>query len=74
MKKSIYSKEYEYFTDQLKKARIEAGYTQVEVARKLKKSQSNVSKEESGQVRLDVVQLKEYARLYKKDISFFVRN
>ena len=72
MKKSIYSKEYEYFTGQLKKARISAGYTQVEVAKKLKKSQSNVSKEESGQVRLDVIQLKEYAKLYKKDIGFFI--
>jgi len=73
MKKSIYSKEYEYFTGQLKKARLEAGYTQIEVSKKLKKSQSNVSKEESGQVRLDVIQLKEYARLYKKDIGFFIR-
>lgn len=73
MKKSIYSKEYEYFTSQLRKARLEAGYTQIEVANKLKKSQSNVSKEESGQVRLDVVQLKEYAKLYKKDITFFIR-
>ena len=73
MKKSIYSKEYEYFIGQLKKARISAGYTQVEVAKKLKKSQSNVSKEESGQVRLDVIQLKEYVRLYKKDIGFFIR-
>jgi transcriptional regulator with XRE-family HTH domain len=73
MKKSIYTKEYNYFTSQLKKARIEAGYTQVEVAKKLKRSQSNVSKEESGQIRLDVVQLKEYASLYKKDIGFFIK-
>jgi len=74
MKKSIYTKEYEHFTGQLKKARLEAGYTQVDVAKKLKKSQSNISKEESGQVRLDVIQLKEYARLYKRDISFFIMN
>ena len=56
MKKSIYSKEYEYLTTQLKKARIDAGYTQIQVSKLLKKSQSHISKVESGQIRLDVIQ------------------
>jgi len=73
MKKSIYSKEYEYLTGQLKKARLNAGYTQIKVSKLLKKSQSNISKEESGQVRLDVIQLREYAKLYKKDLNYFLR-
>ena len=73
MKKSIYTKEYEYLTTQLKKARLEAGYTQNNVSKLLKKSQSNISKVESGQIRLDVIQLREYAKLYKKDLFYFLR-
>ena len=73
MKKSIYTKEYEYLTAQLKKARLEAGYTQVKVSKLLKKSQSNISKVESGQIRLDVIQLREYAKLYRKDLYYFIR-
>jgi len=73
MKKSIYSKEYEYLTNQLKKARLEAGLTQVKVSKLLKKSQSNISKVEKGQIRLDVIQLREYAKLYKKDLNYFLR-
>ena len=73
MKKSIYSKEYEYLVSQLKKARLEAGYTQVKVSKLLKKSQSHISKVEKGQIRLDVIQLREYARLYKKDLNYFLR-
>lgn len=48
MKKSIYSKEYEYLISQFKKARLEAGLTQVKVSKLLMKSQSNISKVESG--------------------------
>ena len=73
MKKSIYSKEYEYLVSQLKKARLEAGLTQVKVSKLLKKSQSNISKIEKGQIRLDVIQLRVYAKLYKKDLNYFLR-
>ncbi|MCL4416450.1 MAG: helix-turn-helix transcriptional regulator [Actinobacteria bacterium] len=73
MKKSIYSKEYEYLVSQLKKARLEAGLTQVKVSKLLKKSQSNISKVEKGQIRLDVIQLRVYAKLYKKDLNYFLR-
>ena len=73
MKKSIYTKEYEYLVNQLKKARLDAGLTQVKVSKLLKKSQSNISKVEKGQIRLDVIQLREYAKLYKKDLNYFLR-
>jgi transcriptional regulator with XRE-family HTH domain len=73
MKKSIYSKEYEYLVSQLKKARLEAGLTQVKVSKLLKKSQSNISKVEKGQIRLDVIQLRVYAKLYKKDLNYFLK-
>jgi len=44
----------------------------VQVARKLRRPQSFVSKCESGERRVDVVELAEFARLYRKPLSFFV--
>jgi len=44
----------------------------VKVARKLGRQQSFVSKCESGERRVDVVELAEFARLYRKPLSFFV--
>ena len=72
MTKAIYSKDHKYIVEQLKKARQEAGLEQEQVAKKLKKTQSYVSKIESGQRRIDIVTLKEFAKTYRKDISFFI--
>jgi len=58
MKKTIYSKEHKYLVEQLKKARKEAGFCQKGVAKLLNKTQSYVSKLESGQRRIEVLQLK----------------
>lgn len=73
MVKSIQTKEYAYFVERLKKARQEAGLTQVQVARKLKRPQSHVSNVESGQQRVDVVELQRFAKIYGKDITYFVK-
>lgn len=70
--KTIYTNEHKYLVQQLKKARFAAGLNQAEVAKLLGKSQSYVSKCESGQCRIDVVQLKEFARIYKKRLEFFL--
>ena len=74
MNKSIYSDDYTYLTKQLKLSRIEAGYTQKEVSEILGKSQSYISKIEKGQLRIDVIQLQEFARLYKKSLDYFLVN
>ncbi|HEY6388986.1 MAG TPA: helix-turn-helix transcriptional regulator [Candidatus Acidoferrum sp.] len=50
-------------TDCLKQARIDAGLTQTQVARKLSKPQSFVSKFESGERRIDFVELQYLAKL-----------
>ncbi|PIR73118.1 MAG: hypothetical protein COV26_00235, partial [Candidatus Nealsonbacteria bacterium CG10_big_fil_rev_8_21_14_0_10_36_23] len=71
--KSIYSKEYKGVVDKLKKARQKAGLKQEEVASKLKKPQSFISKIESGERRVDVAELKQLAKIYKKDINFFIK-
>jgi transcriptional regulator with XRE-family HTH domain len=72
MKKTIYSKEYKHLVEQIKKARKEADLDQKKVAKLLGRTQSYVSKVESGQVRIDIIQLKEFARLYKKRLDFFI--
>lgn len=72
MQKSIYSKEYKNVIEKLKKARFEVGLKQEEVAEKLKKPQSYISKIERGERRIDVTELKELAKIYKKDIKFFI--
>jgi hypothetical protein len=51
---------------------MKAGLTQVEAARALKRPQSFVSKCESGERRVDVIELEAFARLYRKPILFFV--
>ncbi len=73
MSKSNYSKEYKDIIERLKKARIDAGLAQQVVADKLGKPQSYLSKIESGERRLDVAEIKKFAVIYKKSISFFIR-
>jgi len=65
----IFSKDHKYTVEQLKKARLEAGLDQAEVAKLLGKTQPHISKIEAGQRRLDITQLKEFAKIYKKDLS-----
>lgn len=64
---------YRLFLRRLREARLAAGLTQAEVAAELGRPQSFVSKCESGERRIDVVELTEFARLYRKDLNFFIR-
>jgi len=73
MSKTIYSKDHKFLTEQLKKARVEAGFDQKKAAKLLRKSQSYISKIEAGQRRIDVIQLKEFARIYKKSLDYFIK-
>ena len=72
MSKSIYSKEYKNTIEKLKKARIEIGLKQEEVATKLKKPQSYISKIERGERRIDIVELQNLAKIYEKEINYFI--
>ncbi|MGB6837476.1 MAG: helix-turn-helix transcriptional regulator [Dehalococcoidia bacterium] len=67
-----YREQYDTFLRRLRQARLEAGLTQAEVAQRLRKPQSYVSKCESGERRVDVVELAEFARLYGKGLGYFV--
>ncbi|WP_431230446.1 helix-turn-helix domain-containing protein [Paenarthrobacter nicotinovorans] len=56
MVKSIYSEEYREFRKLLKRLRVQAGIRQVDMAEKLGVPQSFISKYESGERRLDVIE------------------
>ena len=70
--KAVHSSEYKVVLNRLKKARRDAGLKQAEVANKLKKPQSYISKIEAGERRLDILELKKLAQTYKKPVSFFI--
>lgn len=71
---SRYDEEYQEFLRKLRLARIEAGLTQKEVAKLLNKPKSYVSKCESGERRVDVVELTAFAQLYRKPLKDFMAN
>ena len=73
MSRSIRTKEYKDFAQKLKNARLEAGLSQVEAAKRLKRPQSYISKSEAGEQRLDIVEIKKFAKLYSKETAYFVK-
>lgn len=73
MIKSIFTKDHKALIEKLKKAREDNGLDQAEVAKLLGKTQSHVSKVEAGQRRIDIVTLKEFARIYKKPVDYFLK-
>jgi len=68
---STYDPRYQMLISKLRDARREMGLTQAEVARRLRRPQSFVSKVESGERRIDPVELYEFACLYKAEIEYF---
>ena len=59
MEKSKFTQAYATLLETLRDARRAAGLTQAQLADKLSKTQSFVSKIEKGELRLDVIQLRE---------------
>ena len=74
MPKSIYSEEHKRVAARIKQARKETGMKQEAVAELLGRSQSYISKIESGQRRIDINLLTELANAYGKDIEFFIKD
>jgi transcriptional regulator with XRE-family HTH domain len=68
---SVHKAEYKEFLKRLRQARLSAGLTQTEVARKLRRQQTYVSKAELGERRLDVLEVQEFAKLYGKPFTYF---
>ena len=64
-KKSLFSPRYDEFLRQLIAARKEAGLTQREAARKIDRPQSFVAKSETGERRVDVIELMDFLAAYR---------
>jgi transcriptional regulator with XRE-family HTH domain len=71
--KSIYSEGQEKLQILLRGARQDANLNQAELAKKLGRPQSFVSKYESGERRLDIIELREVCRAMKMNLSDFVK-
>ncbi|EIE01253.1 helix-turn-helix domain-containing protein [Leptospira licerasiae] len=59
------------FLKSLKQARIEAGFTQIQVAEQIGTSQSFISKVESGRISLEVEIFLKLYQLYDKPAVYF---
>ncbi len=73
MPKSVYTKTYHQFLTLLMEARNDAGLTQVELAEKIGWQQSDVSKVERGERRLDVAEFLMFANALKIDAADLIR-
>ena len=74
MTKSLYKPSYEKFRRHLKELRLEKGFTQEEIAASLGKRQSFIQKCESGERRVDIVELDEICTLLGSSLEEFVAN
>jgi len=68
-----YSQKNKGLLRKLRTARLEAGLTQVEASKKLKKPQSYLSKIERGERKIEAIELGDFAKIYSKDISYFFK-
>lgn len=72
MEKSIFTREHAVLVAALRDLRLRAGMTQVDLAAKLGRSQSFVTKAETGERRLDVVQLRQVCRILGTTLPLFI--
>jgi transcriptional regulator with XRE-family HTH domain len=66
-----YDTDYSEFLERLRAARKSAGLRQADVAIEMGRAQSWVSKIESGELRVDFIEMVHLARLYNKPLSSF---
>jgi transcriptional regulator with XRE-family HTH domain len=73
MKKRIYLAQRGCLVSLLREMRIEAGLTQVDLAIRIEKDQAYVSRYESGQRRLDVLEVREICQVVGVTLEEFVK-
>jgi transcriptional regulator with XRE-family HTH domain len=73
MQKSQHTQQYRQLLAALRRSREDAGLTQLDVAEKLDVYASYVSKCESGERRIDVIELAEFCRLYGVGLADFLK-
>jgi transcriptional regulator with XRE-family HTH domain len=72
--RGVHKPRYKAMLKRLREARQAAGLTQVEVAKALRRTQAFVSKCESGERRIDPIDLVDFARLYREPVTYFLRD
>ena len=71
--RAVHTSRYKRMLARLRQARLDAGLTQVEVAKALGRKQAWVSKCELGERRIDPLDLQDFAGLYRKSpLSYFL--
>ena len=68
---ALHTKRYRMFLTRLRRAREEAGLTQAQVAKKVGRPQTWVSKCELGERRVDFVELEDLAVACGKTLAYF---
>jgi transcriptional regulator with XRE-family HTH domain len=71
---SLQPNRYRKMLRRLREARLAAGMSQRDVARRLGKAQSFVQKCEVGERRIDPIELEVFARIYRKPLAFFLEH
>ncbi len=74
MPRSVYKREYKRLLEMLIEARRSAGLTQAQVAKRLGRHQSFVSKYERAERRIDVIEFVELARVLNLDLESALQN
>ncbi|NBV24085.1 MAG: XRE family transcriptional regulator [Proteobacteria bacterium] len=73
MSKSIFTTEYAVLRELLRELRTEKGFTQVQLSETLGMPQSFVSKYETGERRLDVIELREVCQSLGTTLAAFAK-
>ena len=73
MKKKVNVAQRNLMTDLLREVRLENGLTQVGLAARIEKDQAYVSRYESGQRRLDVLEVREICQAIGITLEEFIR-
>lgn len=73
MKKKVYVAQRSRLVNLLREMRVEAGLTQMELAVHIERDQTFVSKYESGQRRLDVLEMREICQAIGITLEEFAR-
>ncbi len=74
MEKSIHSEEYVIFARRLKEARLAAGLKQTELAARLLKPHSYISRIENRQIRVDVIELRQICGAIGVSFRLFINS
>lgn len=73
VRKSIYTEQHKALITLLRELRIEAGLTQTELATRVGRDQTFVSKYESGERRLDLLELREICQAVGISLVKFIQ-